>query len=222
MKSFHSVSIAQRWVTEESAQREEIKCYMGCEPDVNPQLQKGTGKPIITCSSVEAGSSLSPNASTRTPSAYFQGPRFNPSSSRKCRSRKIEMTWVLLYPRGGVMQMQKALRFVPVSVHRGIYANVQNGWSELVIHESSKENESLDTATLTRLLPAFWMTSCLFIPLDCPPPFTFYVSPFPFLFLFFIHFLLTSFPHSLAPSLPYTSFCNPLSLCSLSPLLQPF
>ena len=128
------------------------------------------------------------------------------------------MTWVLLFPRGGVMQMRKALRFVPVSKHRGIYANVQNGWSELVIHESSKENESLDTATLTRLLPAFWMTSCLFIPLDCLPPFTFYVS---LSFFFFIHFLLTSFPPSLAHSLPYTSFCNLLSLCSVSLSLAP-
>lgn len=76
-------------------------------------------------------------------------------------------------------------------------------------------------ATLTRLLPAFWMTSCLFIPLDCLPPFTFFVSPFSLSLFFFIHFLLTSFPPSLAHSLPYTSFCNLLSLCSVSLSLAP-
>ena len=64
MKSLHLNLIGQCWVTEEAAQREEIKCYMGCEPDVNPQLQKSTGKPIITSSSVEANSSLSQSLST--------------------------------------------------------------------------------------------------------------------------------------------------------------
>ena len=109
---------------------------------------------------------------------WIPGPWFNPSSStRKYKSRKIEMTLVLFFPRSSVMQMREALWFVPVSKFRGIYANVkQNGWSELVIHESSKENESLDTATSTRLLPAFWMTSCLFISLDFLPPYTF-LSP---------------------------------------------
>lgn len=64
MKSFQSNLIAQCRVTEAAAQWEQIKSYMGCEPDVNPQLQKGTGKPIITSCSVEADSSLSQSGSS--------------------------------------------------------------------------------------------------------------------------------------------------------------
>lgn len=70
MKSFHSNLIARCIVTEEAAQREEIKCYMGCEPGVNPQLQKGTGKPIIASSSVKALSSLSQSRSSTFPPAH--------------------------------------------------------------------------------------------------------------------------------------------------------
>lgn len=107
--------------------------------------------------------------------------RHHESSRTRAGNRKEKSKWrrCCFSPRSGVMQMWEALRFVPVSIFRGIYANVeQNGWSELVIHESSEVNDSL--ATLTRLLPAFWMTSCRFISLDFLPHFTF-LLPFPLL-----------------------------------------
>lgn len=79
-------------------------------------------------------------------------------------------------------------------------------------------NDSLDTATHTRLLPAFWMTSCLFISLDFLPHFTF-LLPFSLLnfFLFFrIQFLLI--PH---PPFKFHSAFNHFS-SSCSTFLPPF
>lgn len=107
--------------------------------------------------------------------------------------------------------------------------------SELVIHESSKENESLDTATRTRLLPALRMTSCLFVPLDFLPPFTYFYS-------FLIHFLLNTFvsiiylyhsslwlllptlpyPKLPLPSLPYSLFLPSFSITRFSSLFPLF
>lgn len=149
--------------------------------------------------------------------------RDHDSSRTRAGNRKVEKSkwrWCCFSPRSGVMQMREALRFVPVSNFRGIYANVeQNGWSELVIHESSEVNDSLDTATHTRLLPAFWMTSCLFISLDFLPHFTF-LLPFSLLnfFLFFrVHFLLI--PH---PPFKFHSAFNHISSFPCSPFLSPF
>lgn len=51
--------------TEEATRREEIKRYMGREPDVNPQLQKA-GKPVIA--------SALARRQPRTPNDKFPGP----------------------------------------------------------------------------------------------------------------------------------------------------
>lgn len=143
----------------------------------------------------------------------FQGPRLSPSQLEYEAPKYRNLTWrrCCLSPRGGVMQMWEALRLVPGSGFTGFYANVeQNGWSELVIRESSKENESLDTVTRTRLLPAFWMTSCLFIPLDSSLPLCTRPSPlflFPSLSPFFMIWLLSpllSLSHPPSP-LPLSS-----------------
>lgn len=114
----------------------------------------------------------------------------------------------MLFPRGGVMQMRQASRFVPPSQRNfgAIYADVeQNGWSDLVICESSRgeRNESLDVATRPCLLPAFWMTSCLFIPLDSRHLLTG--------FLFFVCLLL-HFPFALS-RLPFTYVFTPCFPC---------
>lgn len=182
IKSFESNFIAQCRVTEEAAtQRDEIKCCMGCEPDVNPQLQKRHGKAYYY---IEVYRGPQPpftkrvlSISTRTPNHEYQGLDWILTQQYRCR--KTEVRLVVFFSLTVALCRCEALQFVPLKF-RGIYANVeQNGWSELVIHESSKESESLDMATHTRLLPAFWMTSWLFIPLDFLPPF-FSVSLFIF------------------------------------------
>lgn len=174
IKSFESNFTAQFRLKEEAAQRDEIHCCMGYEPDVNLQLQKRHRKVYITSSSAEAPANFhraDPLHFHSHTKPWISGPWLNPNWNSKVSVVFFPFTVALC-------RCGRRCKF------RGIYANVkQNSWSELVIHELSKENESLDTATRTRLVPAFWMTSWLFIPLDFLPLFfSFFIFSFSYLF----------------------------------------
>lgn len=203
-KSLHSGAMEQCWV----AHGWEIKCFKGCDPDMNPTLYQKKKKESLLSRLIQWRQTM------RILRVCSKWQILALKGEEKHGSRKSK--WCsMLFPWGGVMQMRQASRFVPLSQKNfgAIYADVeQNGWSDLVICESSKgeRNESLDAATRPCMLPAFWMTSWLFIPLDSRP------------LLFFFLFVCSCTFYLLCHIFPLYIYSNPvffilyLSLLSLS------
>lgn len=101
--------------------------------------------------------------------------RDHDSSRTQAGNRKVEKSkwrWCCFSPRSGVMQMREALRFVPVSSFRGIYANVEQKRLKWISHSWVIRSEWLighghpypsASSLLDDFLPVYlnWLSSSL-------------------------------------------------------------